>query len=200
MQYSWEDGSIASFQNRILPEANVQIFFPTNLAETRTVTGLVAAPLALTTWWTTQSDATVTWQAVEGAVADRPFERTHTAYSLRTTQNLRAPGDVSLEVTGSYQSAVLFGSARFAPLWSVDVALQRTLPGEAGRLTLAVDDVFDSVAWRFTEEDASVPFATETVYDGFSRTVRLTYSRRFGTGGGVEARDTASADEAGRVQ
>lgn len=200
VQYAWEDGSIARFQSRVLSDANVQIFFPTNITATRTLTGLVAAPLALADGWTTQSDATVTRQAVEGVVADRPVERAHTAYAFRTTHNVRAPADLSLEVTGSYQSAALFGAARFEPLWSVNVAVQRALPGGAGELTLAVDDVFDTARWRITEADASVPFAIETVYDGFNRTVRLTYSRRFGTGGGVEARTTASEEESSRVQ
>lgn len=200
VQVGWSDGEIATFQSRLLPEANVRVTFPTNLDATRSVSALVAAPLDVAPGWSAQTDATVTWRRVEGRIDDRAFERSQTSAILNSTHSLRLPAAFTLEVTGSYQSATLWGRARFAPRWSVNLALQRALPGDAGRLTLAVDDVFDSFEWRFTQEDPAVSLYSETVLDGLHRTVRLTYSRSFGTGGGVQARETASEEEAGRVQ
>lgn len=200
VEYAWENDPIARFQTRIIPDANVQVLFPLNFDVTRSATGLLAVPVTLTPWWSTQNTGTVSWREVEGERNDAPLSSSRTSFALRTIHNLSLPADFALEAAAFYQSASLFGSARFEPLWGLDLGLQRSLPGDAGKLTLSVDDVFDSVAWKFTEEDPTIPFVSEGTFDLSNRTVRLTYSRRFGTGGAARTRETASEEESSRVQ
>lgn len=200
VQYAWEDTPIARFQTRVIPDANVQVLYPVNFDVGRTATALLAAPVALAPWWTTQNTGTLAWRSVEGERSGQPVDASRTSYNLRTTHNLSLPADFSLEVAAFYQSASLFGASAFEALWRIDLGLQRALPGAAGRLTLSVDDVFDSSEWRFTENVPSVPFYTEGSFDWSHRTVRLTYSRRFGSGASARARSTASEEESGRVQ
>ncbi|MEM8558103.1 MAG: TonB-dependent receptor, partial [Bacteroidota bacterium] len=66
VEYTWVTDPIARFQTRVIPEANVQVSFPTNFDRQRTATALLAAPVELLSWWTTQNTATVTWLSIEG--------------------------------------------------------------------------------------------------------------------------------------
>ncbi len=200
VQYAWEDDPIARFQTRIIPDANVEVLYPVNFDAARTATALLAVPIALARGWTTQNTGTVTWNEVEGERSGVPVAASQTSFSVRTTHNLSLPAEFAFEAAAFYQSASLFGAARFEPLWGLDLGLQRALPGNAGKLTLSVDDVFDSVAWSFTEEDLAIPFLSEGTFDFSNRTIRLTYSRRFGTGDGARQRETASEEESSRVQ
>ncbi len=195
-QYAWEDSSIARFQNRIIPGENVQILFPTNLSDTRTVTALLAAPVVLADWWSTQNSVMTIWQQVDGPRNGTPVTLSRTSIVLNTTQNISLPFAFALEATGFYQNATLFGTVRFASMWGVNLGLQRALPRGKGKLTFSVDDLFGSVDWLFTTGSPADPLYIRSFVDMGHRTFRLTYSTRFG--GGKEAREHATASEAER--
>ncbi|MEM6782419.1 MAG: outer membrane beta-barrel family protein [Bacteroidota bacterium] len=200
VEYAWVTDPIARFQSRVIPEANVQVSFPTNFDRQRTATALLAAPIEVRPWWTTQNTATVTWLSIEGEREGRDFESAQTSYSLSTTHNVRLPVDFSLEASAFYQSAGLFGAIEFDPVWGVNLGLQREIPGLPGSLTFAVDDVFDTVEWSVTQRDDAVPFFAEGFFDFAQRTFRLTYTRPLGAGPGSQARATASEEESRRVE
>ncbi|MEM8560314.1 MAG: outer membrane beta-barrel protein, partial [Bacteroidota bacterium] len=172
----------------------------TNFDRQRTATALLAAPVELLSWWTTQNTATVTWLSIEGDRDAGAFEASQTSYGLSTTHNVRLPVDFSLEASAFYQSAGLFGAIEFEPVWGLNLGLQRDLPGLPGSLTLAVDDVFDSVEFASTQRDDAVPFYAEGLFDFSQRTLRLTYTRPLGAGPGAQARATASEEESRRVE
>ncbi|MEO1074429.1 MAG: TonB-dependent receptor [Bacteroidota bacterium] len=200
VEYAWVTDPIAQFQSRVIPEANVQVSFPTNFDRQRTATGLIAAPVELLPWWTTQNTATVTWLTIEGDREGRDFEASQTSYSLSTTHNVRLPVDFSLEASAFYQSAGLFGTIEFEPVWGLNLGLQREIPGLPGSLTLAVDDVLDTMEWSVMQRDDAVPFYAEGFFDFTQRTVRLTYTRPIGGNAGGQTRATASEEESRRVQ
>lgn len=199
LQYAWEDSTIVPFQNRFLPEYNIHVLFPTNFAGTRTATALLAAPLDVTPWWSTQNNAMLTWQEVDGVRNEVPMLVTSTSYRLNSTQNFTLPREYTAEVGGFYQSESLLGTGGFGATWQVNVALQHTLPN-AGRLTLAVDDVFDSFEWRWTTGAPGDPLYIDTALDMWWRKVSLTYSMSFGGGKTESQRTGASEDERGRVR
>ena len=196
LQYSWEDSSIARFQNRIIPEENVQILVPTNLSTRRTATALLAAPVVIADWWSTQNSAMATWQQVNGPLNGAPVTISRTSIVLHSTQNISLPYDLAFEATGSYQNATLWGTMRFGSMWHVNLGLQRAIPGGKGKLTLSVVDLFGSADWLFTTGSPADPLYIRSFVDMGHRTFRLTYSTRFG--GGKEVREHATASEAER--
>jgi hypothetical protein len=199
LQYAWEDSTIMQFQNRFLPEHNIHVMFPTNFRGTKTATALLAAPVRLGPWWSTQNNAMLLWQEVDGFSNSTPVVLTSTSYRLNSTQNISLPRDYAFEATGFYQSASLFGALRFGAMWQVNVGLQKTLPNEA-KITLAVSDVFDSSQWKWTTGSPGDPLYINARIDFSHPTVMLTYSTRFGSGKSASKRSTASEDERGRVQ
>jgi hypothetical protein len=200
LQYAWEDSSIVRFQSRVAPGENIQIIYPMNMSDTRIATVLLAVPLTVAHGWRTQNSVSATRHGVEGLRNDAHVSVSRKSFRLTSTHNLALPDDFALEATGAYQSATLLGTARFTPMWSVHVGLQRALPGGKGRLTLSVDDVFDSMGWSFATGASGEPLYTRGDMDAWHRTFRLTYSTRFGDGKAADKRSTASESEGGRVQ
>lgn len=78
--------------------------------------------------------------------------------------------------------------------------MQRQLPGQEGRITLSVEDIFDSVEMSWITGSPKDPLYVDLNFDGSHRTLKLTYTRRFGSGKVPETRSTASEEERSRVQ
>lgn len=199
VQYAWEDSSIAQFQSRVIPDENVQLILPANQRGTKTVTALLAAPLSMANWWTTQNNATLIWQEIDGFRFGEPFAARHTSVRLNTTHTVSLPRSFTVEGTGFYQGPMLFGTMRFERMWDINVALQHTLPGRSGQLTLAVDNVFETSNWAGEQGSPRDPIHIRWTLELQHRTVKLTYTRRFGDGSSSR-RATASEEESARVQ
>lgn len=200
LEYAREDSTITHYQSRLIPGRNIQVMAPTNFRRTQTVTALLALPVTLTSWWTTQNNVMITWQEVDGYRNGLPATIRQETLRLNAIQNISLPGDLNLELSGFYQSAGLVGAFELKPIWGVNVGVQRTLPDGNGRLTLSVNDVFDSVQYEWTTASPEDAFYLEQLFDLTQRTFRLTYSLRFGDGKSTQKRATASEEESGRVE
>jgi hypothetical protein len=205
VQYARETSTIARFQNELIPESNLQRIAPVNYDGRQAVTALVSRPVRLASWWTSENSVLLGWQKVTAgssrdATGPNPQERVQRSIRISTTQSMSLPRGFGVEASGFYQSADLFGLVRFEPTWALNLGVERTLPDGWGRLTLSVDDVFDSderTGITRPPEDGS--YAERTV-DFSPRTLRLTYSLQFGRGKAARAPETASEVERRRVQ
>ena len=199
-EYAKEDSSIVAFQSRIAPERNVHIIFPTNFRYTETATALLGLPVQPAGSWSMQNNVMISRQRISGFRNEEPLTTSRTSLRLNSTHNVSLPYSLRLEANGFYQNATSLGAARWESMWGVNVALQRALPRGNGRLTLGLDDVFDSVKWSWITGSAGDPLYIEQLIDMSHRTFKLTYSRRFGGGRVKRDRSAASAEESARVQ
>jgi hypothetical protein len=201
LQYAWEGNTIAQFQSRFLPEHRVHVMFPTNYRGMKTATALVAAPLRVVEWWNTQNSVMLLWQEVDGERDGLPLNVAATSYRFNTAHNFTLPRGYTLEATGFYQSASLLGTIDFGAMWQVNLGLQRTIRNGA-TVTLALNDVFDSYAWRWTTGGTGDPLHIEQLLDSSHPSLTLSYSVRLGGGTGkpMSPRSTASEEENARVQ
>lgn len=205
LQYARETSTIARFQNELIPENNLQRIAPVNYDRRRSVTALVSQPVRLASWWTSENSVLLGWQKVtagasRGVAGSNPQERVQRSLRISATQSVSLPRGFGVEASGFYQSADLFGLVRFDPTWALTLGVERTLPGGWGRLTLSVDDVFDSdERTGVTRLPGDGTYAERTV-DFSPRTLRLTYSLPFGRGKAARAPETASEEERRRVQ
>ena len=197
--YSWEDGTISRFQWVVVPEENVQIFFPDNLKGTNTFTGLVAIPFEVASWWTTQNNITAISQRLEGNRNGMPIVVEQSYLRLNSTQTFQLPQDFVLELTGFYQGASTFGTAKMKAFSSVNLGLQRALRN--GRLSFAVNDVFDTLNYEAVDGSPEDSFLNQWNASFVSRTFSLSYTRRFGgKKKGIAKRATAAEEEIQRAQ
>lgn len=205
LQYARETSTIARFQNALIPESNLQRIAPVNYDRRDAVTALVSKPVRLISWWTSENSVLLGWQKVmagssRDAAGPNPQERVQRSIRISATQSVSLPRGFGVEASGFYQSADLFGLVRFEPTWALNLGVERTLPDGWGRLTLSVDDVFDSdERTGVTRLPGDGTYAERTV-DFSPRTLRLTYSLQFGRGKADRAPETASEEERRRVQ
>jgi hypothetical protein len=125
---------------------------------------------------------------------------TNASFRFNSTQNFNLPRDFTLEAAGFYQTATQFGLDRMEPFWQVDIGLQRTLPAGFGKVTVAVNDLFDSNEWVFEDGHSSDPTYARTEVDLSHRTLKVTYVLNFGSRKNNTNRSTASTEERQRVQ
>lgn len=199
ISYDWEDSTIVGFQSHVLMEENVQLIYPTNFRSARSATALLAVPLKITNWWSTQSNVMGTWREVDSYRNGELVAFGRSSVRINSTQNFTLPRNFTFELSGFYQSAVMFGDRDVAALYSVNVALQKSVSAR-GKLTLAVDDAFDNMKFVWKTGGAGDSFYTKQVLDFVDRTVRLSYTTRFGDGKAGRQRATAAQEESQRAQ
>ena len=200
VQYTWEDSTIARFQNEVVAETNLQRIVPANYRGTRTATALVALPVTFTAWWRAENSALFTWQEVDGSRAGTSLTRRQESARLTTTHTVNLPYGFDAEVSAFYQSASLAGLIRFEPYGALNLGLQKALPNGWGRLALSVSDAFETNQFTGTTGSPDGPTYVRRTVDFNPRTLRLTYTTRFGGGKAARNHTTASEDEQNRVQ
>lgn len=199
-EYSWEESTIARFQTRVLTEENVQLLYTQNMRETDRFSAIVALPINPTSWWGTQNNLTYVWQEISGSGQSEGITTRRSSISVNTAQNFALPGDVNLEVTAFYQSAAHMGMWRMESLWWLDIGVQKVLPRNYGKMTLTLENAFDSADWEIVSDADPERVYIRSRLKFSHPTLQLTYSLRFGEGQSARRRATASTEEQGRVQ
>lgn len=198
--YAWEDSTIARFQSRLIPGRNIQLMAPVNFRGTESLTALVALPVRLAGWWSTQNNLMLIRSEIDGFRNGDPAVFRQKRVRFNTTHNLSLPYGFDLELSGFYQSAGLIGAIRLDPFWGIHAGLQHALPDGRSRLTLSVNDIFDSIQYAGTTGSPGDAFYLEQLFDFGRRTFQLTLATRFGDAKSARKRATASEEESQRVE
>lgn len=201
LSYSYDDNSIAGFQNRIDPKTNKQVIFAENLNYLQTASLVLALPFNITNQWSMQNNITGTWQQASTWYNNVPLKIKLANVNIRTIQNLQLPKNYSLELTAFYQSASIFGRYKVEPYGQVDMGIQKKFKHNNERLRLAATNIFSTYKWVWLTNIETDNFSKSNLQ--FSRaTINLIYSRNFGrkTVKAARERNTGSAEERGRVQ
>ena len=192
LQLASEDSSIARFQNVIVRGRNAQTITSLNVGRTRTAAATLSLPVRVASGWRTENTATLTLQ--DARVGGERL--TEQSVRVRSTHALNLPGGVTAEVSGFAEGPSLVGGVRFEPVWGISAALQRLLG--RGRLTLGVQDPFDSIqhAGETVDGDAVIV----RTFDPSRPTVQLTYALRFGGDAPARPATTRAGEERLRVE
>lgn len=199
LAYGWEDSTIVGFQNHTVSGENVQLVYPTNFSGARSATALLAVPIKITEWWSSQNNLMGLWREMDTYRSGDLVSFSRSSVRINTTQNFTLPRDFRLEVSGFYQSPMQFGEREASAIYSLDIALQKSV-STRGKLTLAVDDVFDSMRMVWTTGGLSDAFYVKQKLDFADRTFRLSYTTRFGDGKAGRQRATAAQEESQRAE
>ncbi len=206
LQYSYEDSTIARFQDQIIAENNQQAIASLNMDNTQVFSAQLTFPVYVTDWWEMQNNVLLLRQQINtfyppATGIEQPLQINQWGVQGNTTQTFLLPRDFTAEVTGFYQSDSYVGTARFKPIGGLNVGLQKKLKNNAGTLRFNVTDVFNSIVRRRVTDLPEQNAIANGRLDFSQRTFRLTYSRSFGNQKLKQARQrgTGSDDERGRV-
>ncbi len=201
VQYSLEDDAIAGAQFRTIEGTNTQTMGADNLKNRKTASLTVAFPLQLTKWWGMQNNIIGTWQEANAYFEGDLVSVSNKNYQIVWINSFTLPKDFSAELVAFYQSKSLSGTFFSLPVRFVNIGLQKKLKADLGTLRFGIDDLFDSMLFRWDSNFPEYNLVSTGTLDFSNRTFKLTYSRSFGNNklNGARQRGTGSEEERKRV-
>lgn len=178
-KYSYTKDDIAFLQPEISPGSEDQIFRSQNLKYMKTMGINLTFPMTITPWWEMQNDASIHLHQYESRHLIQNVSRTIKSFTVNTTSTFKLPQDLSVELSGYYQSASVWGISQFKPIGRINLGIRKELRNEA-RITLMVNDLLNTSIWKLETEVESVAERTYMEYDWGNRAISLTFNQNFG--------------------
>ncbi|MFZ4456724.1 MAG: outer membrane beta-barrel protein [Bacteroidales bacterium] len=160
-----------------------------NLSET--------AQLNVTKWWRLNSTVSTMYKRVNSTI-EGANQMERWSYSGDMTNSLSLPKDFELELSGSYQSKMLWGNFYIYEQYRVDLGIQKSILKKQGTLKVAINDIFNTFNAGGYTKYANVDLDIKNYWD--SRQVNISFTYRFGKNDFKTRanRTTASSEEQGR--
>jgi len=169
-----------------------------NVANQETYSFNLSAPIPINDWWSGYLSG---WVYYSDFTATNPafVSIDRTTYGLYAQSTFKLPKDLSLEVSGWYNSPSIWGGTyRTRSMGALNVSARKDL-GPNWTLKMSLNDLLYTNPWRGITEYGGV--FIDGTGGGDSRQVRLSLSYRFGHDDikGARKRDMGLDDEAGRL-
>ena len=170
------------------------LIFEQNLAERSTVSMNVNRPVAVTSWWNTNNDATLYYSRFSSPdLFGAPFKNGKLTFMMNTTQNFTLNRTMSAELSANYQSAQVFGTYVAKPIYGVDLGISKSFADKKATIKLSASDLFNT---RKIVVKSAIPFQDYNLSQKQeSRMFRLTFSYNFGSSGVKAVRERANSSE-----
>lgn len=173
-----------------------------NLADQYSYNASVSAPLPITEWWSSFTNTTLSHTINRADYGDgKVVDLDATTFNIYSQQTFRLPGDLSLEMSGWYNSPSLWGGTfEMGAMWSIDAGIQKKVMDGRGTLRLAISDIFKTNEWNGVARFGELFMNVGGGWD--SRRVRLNFSYMLGNTQvkGARKRTTGLEDEKSRVK
>jgi len=201
VQYTYQDSTIAQFQQRFDPETRRLIWLAENLKDSRTLSFTLGFPLQITNWWNMRTNAIFYRQENNGFLDSEPISISRDFIQLNATQSFTISKGLSSEISFNYTGPSLDGTLQYEAIYMVNAGLNINLGDTWGNLRLNVNDVLNSFEWNAKSLVESETFQYDGFFDFSQRTFLVSYTRPFGNQKVKAARDreTGSAEERQRV-
>ncbi len=198
VQYTKEDSTIASFQNRFDPITNTQTILPRNLQKEEFIDVSISGPITFTSWWSIRFFASISYVEATTEEALGTFKFSQSRYAANVNQFINLPKDWMLEISGFYRSAGLNGNVLLQPYGGLNIGVQKKFPNGA-RLTLNLSDLLESIQNIGITDLPTQHIYVERLADFSNRTFRVSYQHSFGNKQVKRINDIRQAEERRRV-
>ena len=130
----------------------------------------------LTAWWQFQAGVTLQHQWVHAKTI--PGSIKLLGVNTNFTSTFKLPKSVSVEISGTYQSDMLWGISSFLEFGSLNAAVQKKFGQHT--LRLSIDDILYSSAWGSETTYDDLQLNSRFDYDWHNQFVRFAYHYNFG--------------------
>lgn len=165
----------------LLPDPARSALFQTNenLSEQVSWNLNVSAPVTFTKWWSSNNNVTLfNNQFNSPDLNGQVLDNNQTAVQFNSTQNFRINKDFSAEVSGNYQSRMIYGTFLIRPQYGVDLGFNKSMMNKRLNMKLAVNDIFKTRSGKIRSAYPGLDYQIDQNWD--SRVARLTLSWKFG--------------------
>ncbi|MBL7793150.1 MAG: TonB-dependent receptor [Saprospiraceae bacterium] len=173
-----------------------------NLASQRTWNFNISYPFAIAKWWNTYTNFSGFNTRNQADFGEgKTIDISVSAFSIYSQHTFQLPWNVSLELSGFYNSPSIWGSNfRNREFWAVETGVQKKVLQGRGNLKASVSDVFLSSRWRGVSEYGGLYTVASGGWE--SRLFRLNFTYNIGNQEvkAARRRNTGLEDEQKRVK
>jgi outer membrane receptor protein involved in Fe transport len=201
VQYTYQDSTIALFQQRFDPETRRLIWLAENLKDSRTLSFTLGFPWQITEWWSMRNNAIYFRQQNNTFLDGDPISLSQDYIQVNSTQSFNLSEKISSEISVMYTGPSLDGTLAYESIFMVNAGLNINLGERWGNLRFNINDVLNSFEWTTESVVDTERFNFSGFFDFSQRTFLVSYSRTFGNQKlrALRDRKTGAAEERRRV-
>jgi iron complex outermembrane recepter protein len=181
--------------------ANATFVQQKNLARQQILSFNIGAPTPVKKWWNGYINLWYNYQMFNGFIGENKIKQNVPTYGAYLQQSFTLGNDYSIEVSGWFNGPSVWGGTwKTKPQGGVDVGVQKQLLKKQATLKISATDIFFTSPWSATSNFGGLYIRGSGNWE--SRTVRLTFSWRFGSNQIKNSRDrkTGLESEAKRIK
>ena len=160
----------------------------------------IYSPYTITKWWEGNVNFTGFYLGFKSkGLQGGNLDDGRYAYQVRATETFTPAASYKIELTGNYQSRLVYGLFNVKPQYSVDAGIRRSFASKKLNIKISVSDIFNTlrndVSTNYQSNNLLITQKNET------RIARLTLTYNFGSNK-IQAREHQSGadEEKGRVK
>ena len=198
LYYSNTKDEITRYQPELDTTINALVYRSQNLDYSKSYGLNTNFSFQVTSWWKMQNYFSVSRNSLRTKHLVANLQNSINSFSVNTSNTFVLNNKLSAEVTGLYQSPVMWGFSTFKSGGNVNCGIQWKMKKNA-LLSLVLNDVFNTNTW-ILETEREI-FRSRWDYDSGTRSITLSFRREFGDKklDGMKI-SSGSKDEQQRVQ
>ena len=159
-----------------------------------------SVPVGITKWWSSRVNLVGFYNKFDSEFSNGAINEEQWSARFNVNNNFTLPSGIRAELSGWYQSAVIWGIFQIDPRWSLDAGVSTPVLNGKGNLKLNIVDIFNTNQTFGFIDQGTIDMDLENLRE--SRRVNLSFSYRFGNDEVKPARNrrTATEEEQGRVK
>jgi iron complex outermembrane recepter protein len=181
--------------------ANATFVQQKNLARQQILSFNIGAPTPIKKWWNGYVNLWYNYQLFNGFIGENKVKESVPTYGAYLQQSFSLGKDYSAEASGWFSGPSVWGGTwKTKPQGGVDVGVQKQLLKKQATIKISATDIFLTSPWKATSDFGGLYIRGGGNWE--SRTVRLTFSWRFGSNQIKNSRErkTGLESEAKRIK
>ena len=169
----------------------------------------ISSPYQFTKWWNMYAYAGATLNRFVGQFSPtQPFDRCAFAFEGYMQQSFTLSKLWSAQASGFWSAPTTQTVYRIGGLGALNLSMQKKVMQERGKITVGIDDVLNTMRWKWSDTRQSADFGDNLVTrqqfnidrKWESRRVSIRFSYRFGSNDVKSARERETGQDAGRIK
>ncbi|MBO0951403.1 TonB-dependent receptor domain-containing protein [Fibrella forsythiae] len=200
LAYSRISDAIISEVPHQIPAENKTYVTSENIDHQDNINLTISFPVKVTKWWQMQTNLSGFYNNYKTYYNDQLLTLQQTSWNVYSSQNLTLSKTMSVEVSGYYNGAGVYGFYRYQPQSALSIGIQKQVWEKKGRFSLNINDIFWGNKFSGLAKFQDIDFAIKSFWQ--SRVVRASFTYRFGNQNvkAARQRNTGADDLKNRMQ